>query len=551
MKALRQGHSGVSTVGLLLLGLISWWSERPAAEAQQSETQSEVELLRYIPPSATVVVLAQPRRVLTSPEWEMFPVEIMSAQGKRDLGFDPVEITRILVVVEMKLPMPPQVAVAARFASPLDTENVLPELKENAVEERLAGRPYHRAQSPQDASFFLPDDKTLLIGDDALLRTMVANFAGPKPSKLRDMLIGMGTAPDLTVVVDFEPLRTELTRHLAMVPLPPEFASVRRIPALLRSGEVKMNLVENLDVLLTLQTEDEAAAKELESILKSLFQRLKEAMLRQITGENRGEDPVTQATAKYTQRVMDRIWDTLQLRRRGDTLTFQLRADASTQMAGVGIATALLLPAVQAARQAATRTQSSNNLKLIGLAMHSYHDMYGRFPARANFDKQGRPLLSWRVHILPFLEQAELYRQFHLDEPWDSPHNRMLIERMPDVFKSPGKNSKPGMTRYLVLVGEGTLFEGSRGRSIAEVIDGTSNTVLVVEADPDRAVPWTKPEDLPFDPDNPLAGLGHASPGGFNVLFCDGSVRFISETIDPEVWRALVSYAGGEPVVRP
>lgn len=551
MNGLRKGHWSVYTVGLLLLGLVSCWSERAAAQAQQRGSQSELELLRYIPPSATVVVLAQPRRVLTSPEWEMFPVEILSAQGKQDFGFDPVEITSILVVVEMKLSISPQVAVVARFASPLDTENVLSELKEDTVEEQLAGRPYHRAQDPEGVSFFLPDERTLLIGDDALLRTMVANFAGPKPSKLKNMLVGMETVPDLTAVVDFEPLRTELTGLLATAPLPPEFASVRRIPALLRSGRVNVNLVKNLDILLTLQTEDEATARELESIFKSLFQRVKEEMVRQIREESHGEDPVAEATAKYVQRVMDHIWKTVQPQRTGDTLNFQLREGASTQMGIVGVGTALLLPAVQAARHAAQRAHSTNNLKEIGLALHNYHDAHKQFPARANFDERGRPLLSWRVHILPYLGETELYYQFHLDEPWDSPHNRMLIERMPEVFKNPGKNTKPGMTQYLVLVGKGTLFEGSRGRSLADVWDGSSNTIMVVEADPDRAVPWTKPEDLPFDPNNPLDGLGHAHSGGFNALFCDGAVRFISETIDPEVWRALVSCAGGESVLRP
>ncbi|HOM18937.1 MAG TPA: DUF1559 domain-containing protein, partial [Thermoguttaceae bacterium] len=147
-----------------------------------------------------------------------------------------------------------------------------------------------------------------------------------------------------------------------------------------------------------------------------------------------------------------------------------------------------------------------------------------------------------------FVEQQALYDQFHLDEPWDSPHNRKLIERMPAVFQSPGVKTKPGMTVYLGLVGEGTLFEGDKKRPIGDIRDGTSNTIMLVEADPDRAVPWTKPDDLPFDPKKPLAGLGHARQGGFSVLFCDGSVRFISETIDPEVFRRLALINDGEPV---
>ena len=86
---------------------------------------------------------------------------------------------------------------------------------------------------------------------------------------------------------------------------------------------------------------------------------------------------------------------------------------------------------------AARRAQSMNNLKQFALAMHNYHDTNGKFPAASSFDKDGKPLLSWRVHVLPYLEQAELYKQFHLDEPWDSEHNKKLIEKMPNVLASP------------------------------------------------------------------------------------------------------------------
>lgn len=185
-------------------------------------------------------------------------------------------------------------------------------------------------------------------------------------------------------------------------------------------------------------------------------------------------------------------------------------------MAASGIAVALLLPAVQKAREAARRSQSANNLKLLGLTMHNYLDLNKRFPARASFDSQGKSLLSWRVHLLPFLEQENLYREFHLDEPWDSPHNRKLIPRMPSVYQNPSAPAKPGMAHYVGLVGKGTFFEGTKGRLPIDVTDGFSNTLMLVEVNPDRGVIWTKPDDLPFDPDNPLAGLGKThDPQGF------------------------------------
>ncbi|HEY8503525.1 MAG TPA: DUF1559 domain-containing protein, partial [Gemmataceae bacterium] len=163
-----------------------------------------------------------------------------------------------------------------------------------------------------------------------------------------------------------------------------------------------------------------------------------------------------------------------------------------------GVAVGLLLPAVQKVREAAARAQSQNNLKQIGLAMHNYHDTHGTFPAAAITDKQGRPLLSWRVAILPYLDQNNLYQQFKLDEPWDSEHNKKLLEKMPEIYAPVrGKAPQPHSTYYQVFTGPGTPFAGPKGLHFREFKDGLSNTLLVVEAG--VAVPWTKPQDIPYD----------------------------------------------------
>lgn len=223
----------------------------------------------------------------------------------------------------------------------------------------------------------------------------------------------------------------------------------------------------------------------------------------------------------------------------------------STASPGVAaVLVALLLPAVQQAREAARRTQSKNYLKQIGLAMHNHHDTYQQFPERVVLDKQGKPGLSWRVKILPFLDQAPLYNQFHLDEPWDSAHNKTLIEQMPAVYASPNdpELAKEGKTRYVVLDGEGALFDGEDGPQIRSITDGTSNTMMVVEARSDHAVTWTEPVDMEIDDDDLLAGLKSARVGGFHALFADGAVRFISDNIDLNVLKALFTKAGGEVI---
>ncbi len=198
----------------------------------------------------------------------------------------------------------------------------------------------------------------------------------------------------------------------------------------------------------------------------------------------------------------------------------------------------------------ATRGKVENRLHQLALAMHNYADIHNRrLPATANFDKQGKPLLSWRIHLLPFVGENELYRQFHLDESWDSPHNKKLLAKMPEVYRGPNRAlNREGKTIYLLPTGKHAAFkDGPEGpRMPADFPDGTSNTILIVEADDAHAAPWTKPEDLKVDPDHPERGLGGHFQGGFLAALADGSDRFIAKTMSKATLRAAFTPAGGE-----
>ncbi len=212
---------------------------------------------------------------------------------------------------------------------------------------------------------------------------------------------------------------------------------------------------------------------------------------------------------------------------------------------------ALLIPLLAKQRVAAARKGSMNHLKQLALAMHIFHDAHRAFPAAATYDAKGQPLLSWRVHILPYIEQEALFQQFHLNEPWDSAHNKKLLEKMPETYRSPSQKNLPaGKTNYLVPVGAKTMFEGKKGLEIRKITDGTSNTIMIVEADDSRAVYWTQPEDYTVDAKNPFAGLVRPGANGFSAAFADGSVQFLSATLDPATLRALFTASGGEPIKR-
>jgi hypothetical protein len=256
---------------------------------------------------------------------------------------------------------------------------------------------------------------------------------------------------------------------------------------------------------------------------------------------------------------------------------------------GIGInvmATLVVTPAVLYGRvlplviEARAQKQSMINLRTIASAMHQYHDTYMRFPPSVVYGAEGKPLYSWRVLLLPFLGQNQLFERFKLDEPWDSSANLSVLRRMPAVFAPSGERFPPAdfATHYVVFDSpEGVFYRGQRpnwlddpnhegwlvGRqvhpqrpgdtpvydfsnvsTIASIMDGVSLTILLVEAD--NRVPWTKPEDVPYAADQPLPKLGSHYRGDFLVAMADGSVRIVSRKTSEKTIRAAVTARGGE-----
>jgi type II secretory pathway pseudopilin PulG len=220
-----------------------------------------------------------------------------------------------------------------------------------------------------------------------------------------------------------------------------------------------------------------------------------------------------------------------------------------------GILAALLLPAVQAAREAARRIQCSNNLKQIGVAMHNYAQANNCFPPAYVADKNGKPLYSWRVLLLPYLSADPRYGDYRLDEPWDSPNNRKISETAIGVFQCLTANHPASdcMTDYMMVVGPHTISDGPHGRKFSEITDGLSNTIMIVEV-ADSGVNWAEPKDLKFNkidfkingPKKP--GIGSHHPGGVNVAMGDASVHYVPDSVPPEKIKALLTIDGGEKV---
>jgi prepilin-type processing-associated H-X9-DG protein len=387
--------------------------------------------------------------------------------------------------------------------------------------------------------------------DEAIIERLKTLKPTPRPELAKAFEIAGDTAAQLV----FSP--TDDTRRVLREMLP-------RLPDEIGGGSGKMladgvqwavisaNAPPKLSLDVRVQSKDEDSAVAVRGLVISAIQLFRDqAKLAEAKPEERAaaEAVIRLITpqVKGSQLVISRVQDD---------------AEVQTLLKAV-------VPAVQAARTAAGRNQSVNNLKQIALAMHNYHDTYTRFPAQAIRSKDGKPLLSWRVAILPFIEHQSLYEQFHLDEPWDSEHNKKLIEKMPPYLASPSLTDAlraKGMTTYLAPLsrkppgvfhpdeaqatppGGQAIFDDPQGTRLSAITDGTSNTIMVLEAHPKSAVIWSKPDDLVVDEKKMLAALEGQASAGFNAAFADGSVRFISESVDPKILWLMLMMNDGTPI---
>ena len=196
--------------------------------------------------------------------------------------------------------------------------------------------------------------------------------------------------------------------------------------------------------------------------------------------------------------------------------------------------------------------QCVKNMKYIGLALHNYFDTNKSLAPAYTVDQDGKPLHSWRVLFLPYLNQGDLYGKIRLDEPWDSEHNKQFHSQMPAVYSCPSADGDDhSMTGYSVVVGEETVFGDPTTKiSFRDIKDGTQSTIFIVERK--KPVCWMDPtQEITFEEackgvNVSENGIGSNHTDGTSIGLFDGSVNKDVDTIDPKMLRALLTNAGGE-----
>lgn len=525
---------------VLLVGLVG-----NCCCAQDAFTTDQV--LALVPPDAIGLVTIRPRAIAQDEALKMLPVEIASAACLDELGFDPLKIERMDAIVGMLGIQGPQIAVLISYGEDIPDE-VLKLFDLNGPK-KTQGLDLWPVEKAPGIVAYLKRPRQAIVGTEAYVLRLLKS--PPVDGELRQLAGKVSEPGQFSIILALEPLRDMLVGFSQMPQLerlqPQIAADVETLAAKTRMIAVRAQLGLKPFTAIALEAGSEADAAALETALTRLIDQFTTAMITEVKKQAAREPGrVAAATVAYITRLTDEMKRELAFQRSGTRLMTRL---SGNQMGfwQAGVMTGLLLPAVQAARDAARRMQSSNNLKQIVLAIHNYASAMKDLPSDA--DKSNDPNatsgsnLSWRVKLLPYLEQQALYDEFHHDEPWNSPHNIKLLERMPDVFKNPRSNAPAGHTVYQMPTGEHLAGEPGKRLRFEAFTDGLDKTVAVAATVDSAAVPWTKPGDF-----NPLVNPEtlRTDNNVFEMVFMDGAMKMISADVPPESLRAMFTRDGND-----
>jgi beta-lactamase regulating signal transducer with metallopeptidase domain len=396
------------------------------------------------------------------------------------------------------------------------------------------------------------NEKTLALGSGQSLQRYLANRRKGKPA----IAAGAGWEKvqkgTIVAAIDMEVIRDALARHK------PEADAAAQIGALAPLWQDSEYLVAGI-ILEGKQVHFRAVATCDNGELAAEVAETTQAavtLARNSLRSLREREAAAPALARLGLQTAEGLLKTMKIER-SETLVV---AQTSTTVPEIkSVTEGGLVGAVASARNNARRQVSMNNLKQIMLAMHSWADVHGHFPPPVIYGKDGKGKVphSWRVELLPYLDQAHLYEAYQFEESWDSEANKKILAQMPQFYRHPMDDANSTHASYFVLVPEEllgaaaekpvpTAFAKRDGVRFADIIDGTSNTLAVVEAK--REIPWTRPDDIVFDAEKAPPTLGGFFKEGYLIGVCDGSVRFLDTKVEPSTLKALISPQGGEVI---
>lgn len=519
------------------------------------QAATDIDVMSMVPADATMVLDLRPSEILKSPEAAKFVADLgVLERFRKQTGLDPATLRRVVLSSEAT-PTPP--GGPAFFGGPplvivvsegdQDWAALKAGLVPDPVAVSIAGASYMRSGTmPGAMAYYQKDDRVFAFGAEGFIKKLVfATVQPPRGHAFDDALDKVSPGP-LRVAATSIWTSTLLAQPGGPGPQNQWIATVGPLVNGAVSHAASLDTAKGLTLdFVTIGVNDAAAAKAaktLEAVVTLAENALEQAATAPAPSAQPGlPGPMGSGLSGMLAKSAGPVLSNAKVTREGTLV--RLRSETSITMADLARDFA---PAIVASRIAAARSQSVNNLKQIALAFHNYASANDRFPPAVLYGPDGKTPHSWRVAILPYLEQQSLYNEYRFDQPWDSPANKKVLEKIPAVYRANGDKTSATSSSYYAPVGPGTLFSGKEGTRFADIYDGTSNTIMIVEASHD--IPWTKPEDLPVEDGKPLPKFGGIFEKGFDAAFADGSVRFFKESIQEQVLRALLSSKGGEVI---
>ncbi|WP_232107187.1 DUF1559 domain-containing protein [Gimesia alba] len=500
----------------------------------------------FAPEDALGVLAVRPAQLLgekaMSPVLQLTLREQQKNSDSNFLGVDPTKLETVTIIyllselgkVEQK---PVDFVSVLQSTQNLDQALVQKKFsKTNLIESNYKGKTFLTNTSPDGDSLLFLDDKSFIISDKAsALKKVIDSMQDQNNHTWEERLQPVETA-SIAGAINMQTARILLggmvQSQSVKIPVWPLISPVWEHSEIAALG---ITLQQKLS--LELAFTQEKNSPEIRQALQSLL-GLGQNMLRQMNANNKQTKRPLRPDQEAQIKLVEQILGSTRVTQNEDLvkLSTSLNSETCTNMV------AAILPGILQAREAARRSASKNNIRRIMLAFHNYHLDHKHFPPAVVVGPDGKTPHSWRVELLPYLDQQALYDQYRMNEPWDSPHNRKIAKTVVPVFNNPN-SEKSTNASYFVVTGPGTVFGNKTGIKLSEILGGTSNTIAVFEAK--RDIPWTKPADIPFD-GKKVPEFGGFHQGGAHVGLCDGSVRFLSELTNKDFLKTLLTISADQ-----
>jgi beta-lactamase regulating signal transducer with metallopeptidase domain len=517
---------------------------KPSAQSRTSRVEYD---LRYFSDAGGMLIAARPAELLASNSMSEIAKMIqelpMVSKVTESLGIKLQDVEQVLVAFESLERMPPMpTSFCVRTLKPIGK---LSDIVPGGRSFTLAGAETLEVPPQGGTCLWKPDDRTLVFGSKSNVERWIQGRQVDRKLTESELWNRLKDRPLLVMS------EGKVLRNIGLPILRPNGPAPMLISSILSPI---LDEAEALGLAASMDKEWSfvAMAKSKDAKGASIIQETSQASLvlmktglRELkwTLKSQPQTPSAPSDSKNAMEVLlsagTKLAEAAKVQTDGGTVS------VTTSIPLTEVPISSIVSALIATRKAADRSQSANNLKQIALAFHMFESANRKFPhSTKSPDPSHKHPVSWRVMILPFMEQKALYNLYRFDEPWDGPNNSKLLSMVPIQYRHPEAPAGSTNTPYLAITGEEAMFQPSKETLPSDVRDGLANTIMVVESK--STIPWTKPDDLAYASDKPLPFVGGFFDEGFHAAFGDGSVRFISKTIAESVLRALMTARGGE-----